>query len=871
MDNAKPTPAVKQPLTADAWARLSALFDSAGERPPDTVEAWLLQVDHDEPLLAPQLRDMLAADAARQSDDWLERGPQLPMSAVQQGVDAARGLTAGACVGPWQLKECLGSGGMATVWRAVRADALPAREVALKLPLAATGVSRLAERFAREQDILSRLEHPYIARLYDAGVADDGTPWLAMEWVHGEPIDAWCDARRLGVKQRLALFVQVLEAVQYAHARLVIHRDLKPSNIFVTDNGQVRLLDFGIARLLEAEDDGDGRGAHKQLTQAGVQAMTPAYAAPEQVRGEVLTTAVDVYALGVVLYRLLAGRSPYRLKVDTPAQLELAVAGADAQRASAAVQDDAARARGVSSAALRRALAGDLDTMLAKAMALDPARRYASAAAFADDVTRHLGGLPVAAQPDSLLYRLRKGLARHWLPATAGAAVLLSVAVGAGLALWQAGVATRERNTAVAEAERSNAINFFYSDLLEAAARSDQPVSGRDLVARAEALARLEFAARPDAMAAVFLSIGLLHSGQGRLLEGRAIVEEAFGLVRDPGFRDDVACNLALMLDDRQRAIGLLTAVANRPMRRGDGRTADRAACLVYLGDLLRADSPVQAEQHYRHALSAWAQSVARSPHDEVTILGRLAFVAALQGRTGEAVRGYEQALARSGQMGREGSAMGTSLRSRLGRTWLIAGAPQRALPLFEQLLAEARMGERGAAPPADLLIQQGQALLDLGRPAEALQSLQAAFDSARAAEHAGRQWQAHCLRRWAAALAGTTVPSADLAASAPTALDEPQTRATCALAEAQVLRAGAQWPALRAHLDRVLTNPLPEPQWAVEAWLLRAEAGLQAGQLALAAADARRALAEARRLQVDDVESPRAAAALSLLARSAR
>ena len=725
-------------------------------------------------------------------------------------------------------------------------------------------------RFGTEARSLARLGHPNIAHLF---AAEDGIdPYFVMEYLSGGSVADWLLVEgQLPPDVAARILRDAARGVAAAHRLDIIHRDLKPSNVFVTDNGQVRLLDFGIARLLEAEDDGDGRGAHKQLTQAGVQAMTPAYAAPEQVRGEVLTTAVDVYALGVVLYRLLAGRSPYRLKVDTPAQLELAVAGADAQRASAAVQDDAARARGVSSAALRRALAGDLDTMLAKAMALDPARRYASAAAFADDVTRHLGGLPVAAQPDSLLYRLRKGLARHWLPATAGAAVLLSVAVGAGLALWQAGVATRERNTAVAEAERSNAINFFYSDLLEAAARSDQPVSGRDLVARAEALARLEFAARPDAMAAVFLSIGLLHSGQGRLLEGRAIVEEAFGLVRDPGFRDDVACNLALMLDDRQRAIGLLTAVANRPMRRGDGRTADRAACLVYLGDLLRADSPVQAEQHYRHALSAWAQSVARSPHDEVTILGRLAFVAALQGRTGEAVRGYEQALARSGQMGREGSAMGTSLRSRLGRTWLIAGAPQRALPLFEQLLAEARVGERGAAPPADLLIQQGQALLDLGRPAEALQSLQAAFDSARAAEHAGRQWQAHCLRRWAAALAGTTVPSADLAASAPTALDEPQTRATCALAEAQVLRAGAQWPALRAHLDRVLTNPLPEPQWAVEAWLLRAEAGLQAGQLALAAADARRALAEARRLQVDDVESPRAAAALSLLARSAR
>jgi serine/threonine protein kinase len=209
-------------LTAEAWARLSALFDRAVEQPPDTLAAWLLQIDHDEPALAPRLRELLAADAARRADDWLERGPQLPLPAVHDDADAARGLAAGACVGPWRLIARLGSGGMATVWRAVRADALPARDVALKLPLAAAGASRLAERFTREQDILARLEHPYIARLYDAGVADDGTPWLAMEWVHGQPIDTWCDARRLGLRERLALFAQVLDAVQYAHARLVI-------------------------------------------------------------------------------------------------------------------------------------------------------------------------------------------------------------------------------------------------------------------------------------------------------------------------------------------------------------------------------------------------------------------------------------------------------------------------------------------------------------------------------------------------------------------------------------------------------------------------------------------------------------------------
>ncbi len=844
---------LQPPINAADWARVSSLFDVARELPQDQLRAWLERLDRQDPGLSPWLREMLAAHLAARTDDWLERGPQL----LPRDIDADEGgLQSGAHLGPWLLRERLGLGGMAVVWRATRADGLPAREVALKLPLAHAGTARLAERFSREQTILARLEHPYIARLYEAGVAEDGTPWLAMECVQGQPIDAWCDLHQLALRDRLKLFLQVLEALQYAHARLVIHRDLKPSNIFVTDSGQVRLLDFGIAKLLAADEQAQSTA----LTQAHFRVMTPAFAAPEQVHGQALTTAVDIYALGVVLYQLLVGVSPYRLRVETPAQLEQAITNADVQRASTVVTDKAAALRGCSARSLRHALAGDIDTVLEKAMAYDPARRYASAAAFADDIQRHLVGLPVLAQPDAPWYRLRKYIGRHQLQTAALGAVVLSLTVGLGLALWQASVARQERNAAREEAERSSAINFFFSDLLEEASRSEKLVSGSALVARAEALARREFKDRPNALAAVLLSMGTLHNGQGRLLEARRVLEDAYAVVRDPAFRNDVACDLALLLEDKQRALKLLNEVADQ-----SGTSArSRAACLVYLGDLLRATDAVLAEQRYRQAWQAWEASASRSPHDQATILGRLAYVAALQGRSSEALRGYEQALLISGTMGRESSTMGQALQHRMGRTLLIAGAPERALLIFDDILLQRQQAQGGGSPPSDVMISRAQALLDLGRGTQAQQAAQAAMQSAAATGHAVRGAQAACQLSWADALQSAPNAAPAVAAAPADAL----VQVTCALAQAQKLRAQARWPEVQAVLDALLTQTLAEPQWAIDARLLRAEARLQTGQRAAAAADANAALAEARRLQDGSTDTLRERIALALLSR---
>ena len=270
--------------------------------------------------------------------------------------------------------------------------------------------------------------------MYDAGVSEDGLPYLAMEYVDGLPITQYCDAHKLDIAARLRLFAQVLDAVQFAHASLIIHRDLKPSNILVTASGEVRLLDFGIAKLL-AENE---TALETQLTQMAGRAMTPDYASPEQIKGESLTIATDVYSLGVVLYELLAGCRPYRLKVLSAAQLENAILAAEPSKPSSALTDEAAHARGTTVSRLSRMLSGDLDTITLKALAKAPADRYLTIAAFAEDLQRHLDGRPVRARPTSWSYRAKKFVARNKLVAGAATAAVLSLVIGIGVAGWQA-------------------------------------------------------------------------------------------------------------------------------------------------------------------------------------------------------------------------------------------------------------------------------------------------------------------------------------------------------------------------------------------------------------------------------------------------
>jgi eukaryotic-like serine/threonine-protein kinase len=295
-------------LSIPQMARMSQLLEEALALGEAGRRVWLERATQEHPDLADALREALLPGAARAAQ--LQELMSLPKfaAAAEASAPAPSGLAPGARVGPYQLIRLLGAGGMAEVWLARRADGAFKREVALKLPMLNRLEAGLEMRFARERDILASLEHPHIARLYDAGVDPQGLPYLSMEYVQGAPLTDWCDARRLGIPQRLGLFLQVLEAVQYAHEKSVIHRDLKPSNILVTESEQVRLLDFGVARLLEAEETGE-----PALTSVYGRALTPDYASPELLRGDPIDTRSDLYSLGVLLYELLTGTRPYRL------------------------------------------------------------------------------------------------------------------------------------------------------------------------------------------------------------------------------------------------------------------------------------------------------------------------------------------------------------------------------------------------------------------------------------------------------------------------------------------------------------------------------------------------------------------------------
>jgi len=454
---------------AGRWPALNALLDEALDLPAGERAAWLETLHGERATLRDTLRQLLAAHAGVDTNDFLSTLPKLP-----PGGDGAIGIGAlavGERVGPYRLIAELGRGGMGAVWRAERADGAFARQVALKLPLINRLRQDLALRFARERDILARLEHPHIARFYDAGISADGLPYLAMEFVDGQPIGEYCDSRRLDVPARLRQFTQVLDAVQHAHANLIVHRDLKPSNILVTADGDVRLLDFGIAKLLA----GDGPTDETQITHVSGRALTPDYASPEQIKGEPLTIASDVYSLGVVLYELLTGQRPYRLEIRSAAQLEQAIVSADPIRPSSVVSADAAHARGASPKRLARTLAGDLDTIVLKALAKAPGQRYATVAEFAADLERHLQGLPVLARPDSFTYRARKFVLRHRLEtaiaaalvvalvggAYAQVAVTVALAAGAGVALWQTRAARLQARLAREQAARAEAVKQF--------------------------------------------------------------------------------------------------------------------------------------------------------------------------------------------------------------------------------------------------------------------------------------------------------------------------------------------------------------------------------------------------------------------------
>jgi serine/threonine-protein kinase len=525
------------PILHADWPRLLSLVDEALDVPEATRPAWLAALDLDEPLRA-SLLGLLEQRRVIEQGALFEAMPFVAL---------APGPGTGARVGPWRLLREIGRGGMSTVFLAERADGQGTRRVALKLPHAGPGQELLARRLLRERDILAALAHLNIARLYDVGVTEAGTPYLAMEYVEGTTLLLHADERRLGLDERVQLFGQVLAAVQYAHAKLVLHRDLKPGNILVDGDGVVKLLDFGIAKALEPQ--GAGPVPETELTRLGGRHLTPAYASPEQLTGAPLGTASDVYALGVLLHELLTGERPYVLADESMARLEEAILGQEPRAPSRRVPTPAAlAARRLGARALRKALAGDLDAIVLKALQKAPARRYASVEALAGDLAAWRAGAPVAARVPSAWYYLGKFVRRHRLATSLGA-------LGAAAVMGAAGVAVAMGLEARREAAQALSARRFMEQLFE---DTD-----------------------PD------LSAGHAITGQELLARGRA------KLLATPV--DDTA------LPTRE----LLLSVARAQLDMGDAQAAD--ATLAALLERLRApgDAPVRIEAWLQRAACA--------------------------------------------------------------------------------------------------------------------------------------------------------------------------------------------------------------------------------------------------------------------------
>jgi serine/threonine protein kinase len=558
-------------LPASLWPEVSSGFDEASALPRDERTAWLARARTERPEVAAHVERLLAAHDRPVTADPLAAGPgDLVASALAAQLQGSRpGLEAGRMVGPYRLVTPLGEGGMASVWLAEQTQNVQ-RRVALKIPHhGLEDAAAAAARYARERDVLAGLEHSHIARLYDAGVSADGLPYLAMEWIDGVTLCHYADERRLDLAARIALFRQVLQAVRFAHARLVIHRDLKPSNILVTADGQVKLLDFGIARLIEgdlAADDGEAG--------AEARALTPECASPEQLAGASLGTPSDVYSLGVVLYELLCGQRPYRLAVDGPrdarAWHEALMRAVVVPPSRTLLDDEAATVRHSTPRALRRRLAGDLDAVVLKALQKDAADRYDSAESFDAELARWQEGRAVLARRATLPYLAGRYLWRHrvivagalavalalavGLGVSASALVSLALAVGLGAALWQARQARRQARAS--QAVQAFLLSLFTASDPEQARGKD--ISARELLDRGAQRLDSELQDQPVVLARLHHAIGGIYIQLGSNVSAQRHLEKALALFRAQGLEGsedgiEALFNLVEVLDEESQ------------------------------------------------------------------------------------------------------------------------------------------------------------------------------------------------------------------------------------------------------------------------------------------------------------------------------
>ncbi len=620
----------------DRWPSISRWFEQVCDLP---FEAGVRRLDEecDDPAVRREVRELLRA--ADRVDETLRPSPAY-RGALGGGF--ADGERADARIGPYRLVRLLGRGGMGSVWLARRDDDAYRHDVALKIVKRGLDTDEVVRRFRRERQLLADLAHPHIARLHDGGATEDGRPYLVMEAVEGVPLDVHCRDRDVPLEGRIALVAAVAEAVQVAHERGIVHRDLKPANVLVTPDGAPKLLDFGIAKLLA--DDGPEASL---LTRTGQRMLTPRYASPEQVRGEQVTTATDVWALGVILYELATGRAPFEVEGASSRELEDAIC-----------RDEPPRPSAVTTVAGRRALVGDLDVVLARALAKDARRRYADAGALADDLRRHLDGRPILARPDTVTYRVGKFVRRNRLLVGATLAVVAALAAGLIAAMLQFREAERGRRAAEAQRRVTEEVNrFLTEDLLRGAdpARSrDADVRMRDVLDAASTRIEGRFQDAPlveaavrHALAGTYVELGLYAEAEPHARRAFELRTAELGPKHVDTFMSGRELASALFWAQRLDESIALNEALWESRRRTAGRTD--AYALVVGGNLAlgydAAGRLDDAERLHREILSVRREVWGDEHENTLSTMNNLAVLLLRQGRFEEAHPLLERAV----------------------------------------------------------------------------------------------------------------------------------------------------------------------------------------------------------------------------------
>ncbi|HWA56172.1 MAG TPA: protein kinase [Gemmatimonadales bacterium] len=626
-------------IDRERWARLRPLLEEALELGPDARATWLGRQRERDPALAQELEAMLAEEHRLEQEGFLADDASAP-SLLGSGASLA-----GKTVGPYTIESLLGQGGMGSVWLARRTDGRFDAKVAVKFMSIALLDPLLEARFRREGSTLARLAHPNIARLIDAGVGLGGQPYLVLEYVDGKPLDRYCDDAKLGAAERIRLFGQVVAAVQHAHANLIVHRDLKPSNILVTGDGTVKLLDFGIAKLLDGES-----GAATALTQPGINAFTPEYASPEQVRGEPVSVATDVYSLGVLLYQLLGGRHPTSDGCRTPSDFVRAILSTDPPRLSDVITrpgGEQAVVRSATGERLRRLYHGDLDNILARALKKEPGERYPSVAAFGEDLARFLRHEPVSARPDSWTYRAGKFVRRN-RGSVASALVVALALIGATVVTWRQMLeARRQRDEAVFQARRADAIRAFQGLLISQI--GEKPLTMRELLDKGRGVIE-RYRGDPRVTATM---LGQFAERYGELSDNAAalaLLRRADSLAAvsgDAGLRRDLACSRGSALtdagqDDSARALVSEALAGLRRERDPDRRSL--AGCLMVASQLVPDSLPDSSQALLRRSLAELDTAGALLTLQAATVYNQLAIGQERTGAPREALALYQRA-----------------------------------------------------------------------------------------------------------------------------------------------------------------------------------------------------------------------------------